>query len=58
MNLVFTSLKSRPGVYWGQKGEDYHIHKHYFPTLRNGTFLEMGALMESSIQIRSFLKIL
>ena len=44
MNSVFTSLKSRPGVYWGQKGEDYHIHKHYFPTLRYGTFLEMGAL--------------
>jgi len=40
-NLI--KLPSR-GIYWGQKGEDEHIHKHYFPTLRNGTFLEMGAL--------------
>jgi len=30
--------------YYGQMGEDKHIHKTYFPTLRNGTFLEMGAL--------------
>lgn len=40
---VFTSLKPK-AVYWGQKREDFHIHTHYFPTLRNGTFLEMGAL--------------
>jgi FkbM family methyltransferase len=33
----------RPKFY-GQMGEDAHIHKTYFPTLRNGTFLEMGAL--------------
>ena len=25
-------------------GEDKHIHERYFPTMRNGTFLEMGAL--------------
>jgi FkbM family methyltransferase len=33
----------RPKFY-GQMGEDVHIHKTYFPTLRNGTFVEMGAL--------------
>ena len=30
--------------YWGQAEEDYHIHKTYFPSLRNGVFLEMGAM--------------
>lgn len=30
--------------YYGQMGEDLHIHKHYFPSFRNGVFLEMGAL--------------
>lgn len=29
--------------YYGQLLEDKHIHRHYFPRLRNGTFLEMGA---------------
>ena len=33
----------RPRFY-GQMGEDAHIYNTYFPTLRNGTFLEMGAL--------------
>jgi FkbM family methyltransferase len=41
---VFKQPRHKPGVYWGQKGEDRHIHKTYFPTLQNGTFLEMGAL--------------
>ena len=31
-------------TFYGQLGEDEHVHKIYFPTLRNGTFLEMGAL--------------
>jgi len=33
-----------PPVYYGQMGEDKHIRERYFPTMRNGTFLEMGAL--------------
>lgn len=32
-----------PMRYYGQCGEDVHIHAKYFPTLRNGVFLEMGA---------------
>lgn len=31
-------------VYYGQLGEDEHIHKRYFSSTRNGVFLEMGAL--------------
>ena len=31
-------------IFYGQLGEDEHIYKTYFPTRRNGTFLEMGAL--------------
>lgn len=30
-------------TYYGQMGEDSHIHKKYFPSFRNGVFLEMGA---------------
>ena len=30
--------------YYSQLGEDQHIYKKYFSGLRNGTFLEMGAL--------------
>jgi len=30
--------------YCGQCGEDVHIHAKYFPTKRDGIFLEMGAL--------------
>lgn len=29
--------------YYGQCLEDKHIHQRYFPRLRNGTFVEMGA---------------
>jgi FkbM family methyltransferase len=31
-------------TYYGQMGEDKHIHTKYFPSLRNGVFVEMGAL--------------
>ena len=31
-------------VYYGQLGEDEHIHRRYFPSTLNGVFLEMGAL--------------
>jgi FkbM family methyltransferase len=42
---IFKNLFNSSGqVYWGQKREDEYIHKTYFPTLRNGIFLEMGAL--------------
>ena len=30
--------------YYGQMGEDKHIHTKYFPSYRNGIFLELGAL--------------
>ena len=30
--------------YYSQLGEDQHIYKKYFSGVRNGTFLEMGAL--------------
>jgi FkbM family methyltransferase len=44
MRGIRRQVLTKPGVYWGQAGEDHHVHKTYFPTLRNGTFLEMGAL--------------
>lgn len=40
LNGRFTSGR----LYYGQLGEDEHIHKRYFPSLRKGVFLEMGAL--------------
>ena len=44
MRSIVHKVVTKPGVYWGQAGEDHHVHNTYFPTLRNGTFLEMGAL--------------
>jgi FkbM family methyltransferase len=37
------ALPTKP-VFYGQCGEDQAIFERYFPTKRNGTFLEMGAL--------------
>jgi FkbM family methyltransferase len=31
-------------MYYGQCGEDKHIHQKYFPYKREGVFLEMGAM--------------
>jgi FkbM family methyltransferase len=39
-NIVYSTMNRK---YYGQCGEDVHIHAKYFPTFRNGVFLEMGA---------------
>ena len=45
MKLSLLSGRLAPNyTYYGQLREDEHIHKRYFPTLRGGVFLEMGAL--------------
>lgn len=44
MKLSFSKGQFNPVyTYYGQMGEDSHIHRRYFPSFRNGVFLEMGA---------------
>jgi len=44
LSFIHGKLRQADPIFYGQMGEDKHIHFKYFPTLRGGTFLEMGAL--------------
>lgn len=44
LSFVHGKMRQSTPTFYGQMGEDKHIYSRYFPSLRGGTFLEMGAL--------------